>query len=95
MNEEKTCENCRYFIQHYAKGNTKRTLMLKVGCGHCYNGKGVYDKRRGYLDKKVCELWEPVETLIAERKENILTVLRGMAEDLKNIAFILKDDENV
>jgi hypothetical protein len=88
-NEEQTCENCRYYLQHYAKIDT---CFTKVFCGHCTNTLAkARDKRKKY--HIVCEHWEPIEIREQERKEAIERTLRNMAKQIESIAMILKDDE--
>ena len=71
--EEQTCENCRYYLQHYAKIDT---YFTKVFCGHCTNPLAkARDKRKKY--NIVCEHWEPIEIRERERKESIERTLRN------------------
>ena len=44
---------------------------------------------------EACELWEPVQIKLEERRESIEDVLRNTARVLKEIAFTLKDDKNI
>lgn len=46
--EEKTCESCGYFIQHYAMRGGR---VFWAHCGHCTFSK----VRRMRPDKKACE----------------------------------------
>lgn len=89
--EEKTCENCRYFSHHYAKDNTS---YYTVFCGHCLNrelNKKGENEKRPYIAG--CEFWEPIEIRKEERKESIKSTLKDMKKKLDEIAMILKDDE--
>ncbi len=86
---EQNCENCRYYLQHYAKIDT---YFTKVFCGHCTNPLAkARDKRKKY--NIVCEHWEPIEIREQERKEAIERTLRNMAKQIESIAMILKDNE--
>ena len=86
---EQNCENCRYYLQHYAKIDT---YFTKVFCGHCTNPLAkARDKRKKY--NIVCEHWEPIEIREQERKEAIERTLWNMAKQIESIAMILKDNE--
>ena len=90
IKEEKTCENCRYFSQHYAKDNTS---YHSICCGHCLNRELAQKdkKKRQYI--RACEFWEPVEIRKEERKECIKNTLRFMAQRIEEIAMILKEEK--
>ena len=92
METEKSCKNCRYFLQHYAKGYTRTTFIHTVDCGHCTNNNYTYNSRKKYPYVNGCELWQPIEAQIERRQKGIETVLREMAEHLEIIAAILKDN---
>ncbi|MDE5729520.1 MAG: hypothetical protein K2I20_05050 [Clostridia bacterium] len=90
-NQEKRCGNCKYFAWHYIKFKSR---LLKTDCGHCANSAYVVtkcEKRRdsGYY----CELWEPCEIAVAERKELIEEKLLQITAQLGDIALILKDEK--
>ncbi len=91
--QEKCCKNCRYFLQHYVKGKTYSTYFSAVECGHCICGDVSNKDRKTVPNVKNCIFWEPGEIQKEERKESILSVLRSMAAHIRQIAFILKEDE--
>jgi len=83
--DKKSCENCRYFSQHYSiQGTGYRT----VGCGHCLNSE-IIKKKKPY---ELCEFWENIAIKKEERKESIKETLRYMSERLNEITIILKQD---
>ncbi|MDE6104516.1 MAG: hypothetical protein K2G38_02355 [Clostridia bacterium] len=92
MDNIKTCENCRYFIKHYAKYPSD--FLLYLDCGHCVNIKKI--KRvtdiKTLANNKACELWEPHAIQTEQRKEKILNSIRKMQNKLDEIAMLLKDD---
>ena len=91
-NEKKTCENCKYFLQHYVRSYA---IYHKVCCGHCTH-HDLPRKERSARDcskiYRACSLWESNEPLKAERREYITDVLYNMAQRVEDIAVILKDD---
>ncbi|MCL2676038.1 MAG: hypothetical protein FWE84_05615 [Firmicutes bacterium] len=88
INQQKTCENCRYFCQHYSK---QKITYEKVFCGHCvYNGVKNYNSR----PFKPCRHWETIGDRKERRKESIKKTIEFMSESLKEMALILKDEEN-
>ena len=91
-NEEKTCENCRYFIKHYEKYNSD--FLYYLNCGHCSNREKVklYKDRKIIKNDKACEFWEPHAIQTEQRKEKIFNTIRKMQKKLDEIALILKDD---
>lgn len=92
MEEQKTCKNCRFFLQHYVNGKTSCSYFMPVNCGHCIC-RDLTKKERNRVSKVTdCRCWEPVEILKAERIQTIEAVLRSMEKHLKQIAFILKED---
>jgi len=51
--EEKICENCQCFIQHYRKYKRK---YYPINCGHCIRLK----VKACNPNRKACEHWEPI-----------------------------------
>lgn len=82
----KTCENCRYYSQHYSKQGTRYN---KVYCGHCLH-KNIKNYKK--LSLKPCEYWEDITIQKEERKKSIKEILEFMSERLNDITMILKDD---
>lgn len=85
---QRSCNNCRYYSQHYSKQGTK---FRTVNCGHC-----LYKSVRNYKSRPLvlCEHWEDIAVKKEERKESIIETLRYMAEHINEIAVILKDDKS-
>jgi len=86
LNENKICENCKFFLQHYVKTKLK---LRPINCGQC-----VSNKYRGKLKNKkpsdtACDFWENID-IKDETKEVIKTALKNMAKQINEIAFILK-----
>ena len=85
MIDEKSCENCRYYSQHYSK---QGTMYRAVSCGHCLHRDN--QKMKSY---DLCDFWENISIKKEERKNLIKDVLENMSERLTEIALILKDDK--
>ena len=81
----KSCENCRYFSQHYSM---QETWYGVVHCGHCLNT----EKKKKRKPDELCEFWENITIKKGERKKQIEEILRHMSSRLNEIAFILKED---
>ncbi|MCL2061436.1 MAG: hypothetical protein FWH03_02295 [Firmicutes bacterium] len=86
ISSEKTCGNCRYYLQHFAKRNAK---LIKTGCGICLHRK---IKARTKSPFTLCAYWEENPTEKEERNRSIQYVLRTMCEQLSQIVLILQDD---
>ena len=89
MSEEKTCKNCRYFLQHYVKGNSRLTFVQATNCGHCTNNGIAYNSHSKYPYVNYCGLWEPIEIQNNRRNESIKSTLRDICEYLEQIATLL------
>ena len=84
----KQCENCFHYVKHFVRhGST----MVAVPCGHCVNLQlsAAQKSKRAH----VCELWETDAPKKAERRENVQTLLRQIAEQLSVIAAYLENDQ--
>ncbi len=91
--EDKKCENCKYFLQHFTCSANR--FFLKTNCGHCVNKNFKSIKKNTFIEKNsACNKWEPKIELLEKRKEAIETVLRRMAKDICDIRQILKLDSN-
>lgn len=56
MEQEKRCENCKYFLVHYIKGKISFNKLFE---GHCTNGEIPWKIRKNDVqDKHCCEKWE-------------------------------------
>ena len=90
MKQEKKCENCKFYIQHYIK---KAHSFQKLFRGHCSNWDTPLKIRKHdvYFDS-CCDKWEQREDLKTDNRESIKTVIRDIRKSLAEIAFILKDD---
>lgn len=84
MENETNCTNCRYYLAHYIKRNTKYYNIHTING----NNKNRHKKRLPEL----CELWEDIAIKKEERKKSIKETLESMSERLNVIAMILKDD---
>jgi len=87
IKNEKSCKNCRYFLQHYIKDNIRYS---KIFCGHCINPNFKNSRKPRPLE--ICELWEDIAIKKEERKTSIKETLNFMSKSLNEIAQILKDD---
>ena len=89
--EKKKCENCKYFCQHYTKIHA---FYNSVFCGHCLKNYTNTTFRKCRANNTACELWESIDIRKAEREESIKRTLKNMAEQINEIAMILKEDKN-
>ena len=89
---DKTCLNCRYFVQHY---QIRRTRYVPAICGYCAC-RGLTSRKKSKPPIKIdCPKWEPMELQLDERRQNIIEALLDMDEKLKIISAILLDDEKI
>ena len=90
--QEKSCQNCYYFRQHYCK-STRGKLVSVSNDGHCTNGNiAKVTSRKNILKCSVCEFWEAQEQQFIEQRESVIKVIYEMHKRLEDIALILKDD---
>ncbi|MDE5666684.1 MAG: hypothetical protein K2I29_00390 [Clostridia bacterium] len=87
----KSCDNCYYFYQHYYKSKYGK-LTCVWGDGHCTNNNLTVNVSRKIIFKQhICEFWEPAEALIAERQENINAIILKMKQRLDELVAILQE----
>ena len=84
--DEKKCENCAHYIQHYVKSKTR---FRSIAHGHC--GKPMANGRYRYTAKP-CEMWEDFEMRTDDRVSHIKNTLRRMAKQINEFLEVLKDD---
>lgn len=91
MARKNGCKNCRYYVEHYIKENTRYS---PIG-GHCTNDTVIESRKRDkYRLQADCSYWESNESGKSERKERIKETLRRIEEQLEQIAMLLKEDED-
>ena len=83
--KEKTCENCRFYNQHYVK---IRFCFSKTNCGYCVKNK--FKKKKS--PDETCGEWENISVKKAQRKKSIQRLIESMCEYLEDISVLLKDD---
>ena len=89
--EKKKCENCKYFCQHYTKIHA---FNNSVFCGHCLKNYTNTTFKKCRTNNMAYEFWESIDIRKEERKESIKRILKNMAEQINEIAMILKEDKN-
>ena len=85
--EQKTCENCVYYLQHYIKENTS---YQSIFCGHCVNNR--FDGRLRKTDK-ICEYYQK-RNKIKEKKAQLKSAAEYLAfisERLNELTEALKN----
>lgn len=80
---EKSCENCRFYIQHYVKA---RTNLISACCGHCIR-RGVYNKNTD----KICEHWEEKIDTKSDTVKSVISTLENIQKRVCDIALILNN----
>ena len=83
--DDKSCQNCKYFIQHYAFFNLR---YAKINCGHCINHNYKTAKRSL---PKLCEFWERSDE-VETRKKKIEEAIMLMSENLNQMLQILQEE---
>lgn len=87
--EKTTCKDCRFFLQHYAKIDTR---YHSIYCGYCLD-REQGKKRNIQPYSKACGLWQPIEIQKEEEKTAIKAALLKMARQVEEICAVLSDDE--
>lgn len=91
LNEFKPrCGNCRYFYAHYTFSHGR---FIKTCFGHCTNDRYMRKKsNKSLLNFDTCEMWEINKTVNEERYNQIEDALKSIAENIDDIAQLLKTD---
>lgn len=87
ISPEKKCENCQYYVAHYAKLNTS---YFYIHNGHCINLN--HRARQKKHEPVLCEYWEDIIIKKEDRKRGIKEAIILMSERLDELTMILKDD---
>ena len=88
---DNNCEHCAYFLKHYY--NIRGTFISAPGCKNCIHYELTNAERKKRLKNTVkCELWEPEQKQIEQRRQNIEDTICKMEKALRDIAQILKED---
>jgi len=91
MENEKTCQNCKYFIAHYVLIKNKH--LGKINCGHCACKRHSHEIMIKKLSSRTpCKNFEPAQEQTEENQSNIIEVLKKMQKSLNEIALILNKD---
>lgn len=88
MTDNKSCENCRYFMQHYV---WSANAISKANCGHCKLNTNPKKPVKNICIHK-CEKWEPRSIRKQEQKENIKKILLDMSERIKQLVIYFEED---
>lgn len=83
MEPQKSCQNCKYFIQYYRKDKKR---FVKMGTGHCRK----HTRKSKYFT--VCDDWEDAAILKTESRQSIYQTIEKMQKNLEDIAILLKND---
>lgn len=89
QDNEKSCDNCRFYVAYYVKRNMCYAPIYK---GHCVH-ENIIRSRRKEKELTLCEFWEDVSTKKEERKKSIKETLELMSGRLNEMVLILKDDK--
>lgn len=81
-NDEKCCENCAFYTQHYAWSANQ---FVKICCGHCINRNLTAKEKRSFPFIYGCAEWQPKEKEIARQQESLKEILNYMAKRLDEI----------
>ena len=84
---DKKCGDCRYYVQHYFKCDT-RFIPIR-GSGHCASIYLCKSIRPATASEYACTLWEPAVT--DESKKRIEDCLLAPAKRLTEVAQILEE----
>lgn len=88
--KEKTCEKCRFYLQHYIKTNHG---FSTVSCGHCVNNYIHWAaKQRIRATMQGCERWEPMQIQIEERQKSFKENIEKIANYFESICKVLESD---
>lgn len=83
------CEHCAYCAKHYV--NMRGTFQLAAGCMHCINIQmSLREKKQRINDKVSCNYFEPEQRQTEQRHKAIENMLCDIADELHDVAQILK-----
>ena len=86
--ETEICRNCKYFLRHYAKSAGGFKALME---GHCICRNSRYKIKAREIYDKNCGFWESNEEINEKLKQSIVETLRYMAEQVEELAVILKE----
>lgn len=83
------CEHCAYCAKHYV--NLHGTFQLVYGCMHCINAHmSLRESDKCINNRVVCNHFEPEQLQVEQRHKDIENKLCYIADELHDIAQILK-----
>lgn len=85
--KEKTCENCRFYKQHYVKTSAGYLCTLY---GHCSNDNVKF--RNKTERRKNCEYWQTIEIQINNRKKELTDNIKILVKHLDAVCEVLLHD---
>ena len=86
-----SCNNCKYYAEHYIKCDTK---FIALAQGHCKQGnKFLRNLIRNTQWDRGCDKWESNNTKRDEQKKSIKLILSNIEKSLGKIAEVLNNDE--
>lgn len=89
-NENKSCENCKFFIQHYVR---RTDYLQKAKCGHCTIRRQMsYKELLKFPFAEGCDKWEQAEPKIKTQDE-ICKNLEDMCIKLQILISYISDSE--
>ena len=89
VENDRRCETCIHFTQHYFIRNGK---LCKVSCGICANGQMCKGEKKKQLFHADCPHWEEGGQAAARQKQGVREAFAKAADALAQIALILKEE---
>lgn len=87
-NETRSCENCKFFIQHYIR---RTDYLQKTKCGHCTIRRQMsYKELLKFPFAEGCDKWEQAEPII-KTQEKMYRELEDMYICLKVLISYIYD----
>lgn len=89
-NQEKRCENCKYFVCYYS---VYKSEFVPLPHGHCLKQHLTPKQQRSFPFINGCEMWVTREELKKQREESILSALNSISDRLDQIRRILMPEQ--
>lgn len=86
--ENKSCFNCKFYLQYYVK---RLTELVPLNKGHCRNSLLTVREKRDFPYEIGCRFWQSGEKTEEGRTEEIKEVIRKMQKRLDDIVLLLQN----
>lgn len=88
----KSCENCKYYVEHYFWWKYK---FIRTACGHCAINPNTKKFCKTLPLKNGCEKWENEDIKYIERNNSIVNTLQDALKQINYLIQYFEADKNL